>query len=123
MSITLTDRDSGTEVFTASQLNSDGVTFASAASSTTSVRTVKVRHQGAGGSKPRVNRQYLLKKVDATTGRIGYVQVDHTIKVVNPEMFSADEIDDVDTKATTVIKNETALLGLLNGLVPTDDPA
>lgn len=122
MSIILTDRDAGTESFSASQLSADGVTFASSASTTASVRTLKVRHQGAGGSKPRVNRQLLLKKTDPTTGRVGYVQVDHTIRVINPEMFTADEIDDVDTKGTTVLKSEAALLGALNGLVPTDDP-
>lgn len=121
MSITLTDRDAGTEVFTASQLDADGVTFASASSTTTSVRTLKVRHQGAASAKPRVNRQLLLRKVDAATGRVGFIQVDHTLKVVNPEMFTADEIDDVDTKVTTFAKSEGNVLGLLNGLVPVND--
>lgn len=116
MSVTLTNRDSATEVFNLSSAQADGITLASTSSTSIDTRILKQRFQRTGTKKPRANVNYVRTKYDATSGVTGKLVMDITISVENPEVWSADEIDDTATAVPSIFASEADAMNLLSGL-------
>lgn len=98
MSVTLTDRDTGTVVLTQSSSQADGVSYAAAGGTLADYRTVLARHSGMGASakNSRHNLRLERKKIDAY-GVLKTLSVDITVSVPNSGLFAADDVDDAIT--------------------------
>jgi hypothetical protein len=108
MSVTLTDRDSGTIVITQASASADGISYSVAGGTMADYKLAYARHQNVGvsGKNSRHNFRIERRKVD-TDNSVKTVTVDVTISVANSGLFTADDVDDLVTAAGSYFAAES----------------
>jgi len=107
MSISLTGRNAVAESFNPAAFLKDGVLAVSASSTPSDSRQLMQRftNPGAPTGKTRANVQLLRKKVLAD-GTLGVIQADVTVSQSNAHGFTADDVDEIVTKALSFFDSE-----------------
>lgn len=116
MSITLTDRDSGTVVLTQSGADSAGVTYSAAGGSITDYKSARVRHSGMEKGTGISRHNFRLEhRVVTAEGQRKLASVDITIAVPNDGTFTNDQVDDLATAAFSYLASETITAEFITG--------
>lgn len=107
MSISLTGRNAVAESFNPAAFLKDGVVAVSATSLPSDSRQLLQRftNPGTPTGKTRANVQLLRKKVLAD-GALATIQVDVTVSQSNAYGFTADDVDEMITKASSFFDSE-----------------
>jgi len=119
MSVTLTDRDSGTIVLSLAASMAGETAYAVAGGTLADYRAAKARHSGQGvvGKNSRHNFRLERNKIN-TAGVLKTLSVDITLSVPNDGTFSADDIDDTVTAATSFFASEAMTGNFVLGVDP-----
>jgi len=117
MSITLTDRDTGTLTLTTAASSADGVSYSVAGGSLSDYRSAMARHSGldkvAGNSRHNVRLE--RRKINSL-GAQKLLTVDITISVANDGTFSADDVDDAVTGLASYFDSEATTGNFITGV-------
>lgn len=118
MSVTLTDRDSGTLVLTQAGSSAGAVTFAVAGGSLSDSFAAMVRHSGNGvvGKNSRHNIRLERSKINAG-GVLKTMSVDITLSVPNDGTFDASAVDNLITAAASYFDSEATTANFTIGVV------
>lgn len=116
MSISLTGRNAVAESFNPAAFLKDGVMAVSASSTPSDARQLMQRFTNPGSptGKTRANVQLLRKKV-LPDGALGVIQVDVTVSLTNARGFTADDVDEVITKASSYFDSEATTGSFIAG--------
>ncbi len=117
MSITLTDRDTGTQVLTLAGATPDGVRFAVAGSSGADARSHQTRFSNVGGatgrSRSNLNSE---RRIRDANGKVWSLRINTTIDVENGHPFTNDQIDDELTAHNSYFSSEQDTADFVQGL-------
>lgn len=108
MSVTLTDRDSGTIVLTQAASAPGEVQYSVSGGTLSDYKSAKARHSGMGAvaKNSRHNLRLERSKINAA-GVLKTLSVDITISVPNDGTFVADDVDDLVTAAGSYFAAES----------------
>jgi len=107
MSVTLTDRDTGTLTLTQASASAEGITYSVSGGSLSDYRSAQARHSGMENVGKNSRHNFQLKRLKINAGGVQKaLQVDLTISVSNDGTFSADDIDDAVTAAASYFDSE-----------------
>ena len=107
MSVTLTDRDTGTIVITQAASLPGEAQYSVSGGTLSDYRSAKARHSNMGAVSKNSRHNFRLErfKINAA-GALKSVSVDITISVPNDGTFGADDVDDLVTAAGSYFATE-----------------
>lgn len=108
MSVTLTDRDSGTIVLTQAASAPGEIGYSVSGGTLSDYKSAKARHSGMGATAKNSRHNFRLERSKINVaGAQKTVSVDVTISVPNDGTFGADDVDDLVTAASSYFAAES----------------
>lgn len=107
MSVTLTDRDTGTITLIQAASAAGEVQYSVPGGSLSDYRSAKARHSGLGAVSKNSRHNFRLERLKINAnGALKTASVDITISVPNDGTFAADDVDDLVTAASSYFAAE-----------------
>lgn len=108
MSVTLTDRDTGTIVLTQAASAPGEIGYSVSGGTLADYRSAKARHSGMGATSKNSRHNFRLERSKINAAGVQKIAaVDITISVPNDGTFTADDMDDQVTAACSYFAAES----------------